>query len=132
MDNHDSVRAKVAQIFIDAFGERAALFKGGVPARDANDALGVALAEQLEPLVADEVAFHLIDWETDAAFLVAFMMFPERFTSAELQAAVEMFLVHVPAHVQAAARLAGYEVPNILGGGDVADGERPAPLSEAG
>ncbi|WAC73740.1 hypothetical protein OU995_03070 [Roseateles sp. SL47] len=121
MDDHDSVRAKVAQIFIEAFGERAALFRGGIPARAANDKLGVALADELDPLVADEVAFHLVDWETDAAFLVALMLFPERFTSAELQAAVDMFLVHVPAHVQAAARLAGYEVPNTFSAGG-ADG----------
>lgn len=124
MDDHDTVREKVAQIFIEAFGERAALFKGGVPARAANDRLAVALGEELEPLVADEVAFHLVDWETDAAFLVAFMMFPERFTSAELQAAVDMFLVHVPAHVQAAARLAGYEVPSIFGEGGAVDVQR--------
>lgn len=116
MDAHDSVRAKAAQILIDAFGERAALFKGGIPARAANDRLGAALAEDLDPLLADQVAFHLVDWETDAAFLVAFMLFPERFTADELQAAVNMFLIHVPAHVQAAARLAGYEVHDLLGG----------------
>ena len=124
MDDHDSFRAKVARIFIDAFGERAALFKGGIPARTANDKLGIALADELDPLVADEVAFHLVDWETDAAFLVAFMMFPERFTASELQAAVDMFLMHVPAHVQAAARLAGYEVPNTFVGGGTAGVEQ--------
>ncbi len=118
MDAHDSVRSKAAQILIDAFGERAALFKGGIPARAANDRLGAALAEDLDPLVADQVAFHLVDWETDAAFLVAFMLFPERFTPEELQAAVSMFLVHVPAHVQAAASLAGYEVHDLLDRGE--------------
>lgn len=50
--------------------------------------------------------WHL-DWETDAAFLVAFLLFPERFTKEELQAATDMLLIHVPAHVVAAARLAG-------------------------
>lgn len=119
MDAHDSVRTKVAQIFADAFGERASLFEGGIPARAANDILGAALAEHLDPLTADEVAFHLVDWETDAAFLVAFMMFPERFNHEELRAAVNMFLIHVPAHVVAATRLAGYELPDTFGeGGD--------------
>jgi hypothetical protein len=117
MDAHDSLRTKVAQTFADAFGERASLFKGGIPARAANDRLGAALADDLDPLIADQVAFHLVDWETDAAFLVAFLMFPERFTDEELQAAVDMFLIHVPAHVAAAARLAGFEVPDTFGEG---------------
>jgi hypothetical protein len=119
MDAHESVRAKVADIFREAFGERAALFKGGIPARAANDVLGAALAEDLDPLVADEVAFHLVDWEVDAAFVVALTLFPERFTAEELQAAVSMFLVHVPAHVLAAARLAGYDTRDTFTkGGD--------------
>ena len=116
MGAHNSVRTKVAEILIDAFGERAALFKGGIPAREANDRLCEALVEDMgDPLLADQIAFHLVDWETDAAFLIAFMLFPDRFTAEELQAAVSMFLVHVPAHVQAAARLAGYEVHDLVG-----------------
>ena len=114
MDAYDSVRHKVWQIFAEAFGDRADLFKGGIPARTANDVLGIALAEDMNPLVADEIAFHMVDWETDAAFLVAFLLFPERFTREELQAATEMFLIHVPAHVMAAARLAGHEVKDIF------------------
>lgn len=109
MNAHDSLRKKVWQIFADAFGDRANIFKGGIPARSANDTLGAALAEDLDPLVADQVAFHMVDWETDAAFVTAFLMFPEKFTREELQAAVDMFLIHVPAHLLAAARLAGYE-----------------------
>ncbi|MCZ8227530.1 MAG: hypothetical protein O9249_00185 [Burkholderiaceae bacterium] len=116
MNAHDSVRAKVFQIFTEAFGDRAALFKGGLPARAANDVLGAALAEEMDPIVADEVAFHLVDWETDAAFVVALTLFPERFTAEELQAAVAMFLVHVPAHVLAAARLAGYDTRDTFAG----------------
>lgn len=115
---HDTVQAKVAQIFTEAFGERAALFKGGIPARAAHAQLAAALAEDLDPPIADDVAFHLLDWETDAGFLVAFMLFPERFTDEELQAATSMFLVHAPAHVFAAARLAGYGVPDTFGTAD--------------
>jgi hypothetical protein len=114
MDVHDSVRDKAWKIFDEAFGSRADLFKGGIPARRANDILAAALAEDVEPVVADQIAFHMVDWETDAAFLVAFLLFPERFTKEELQAATSMFLNHVPAHVMAAGRLAGYEVRDIF------------------
>ncbi|MBX7229078.1 MAG: hypothetical protein K1X48_05700 [Burkholderiaceae bacterium] len=111
MDAHDSVRQKVWEIFSTTFAERADLFKGGVAARTANDILGTALSNKyLDPLLADEIAFHMVDWETDAAFIVAFLLFPERFTEEELQAATEMFLIHVPTHVMAAARLAGYNI----------------------
>ncbi len=113
-DAHESVREKVHAIFAEAFGERAALFRGGIPARLANDVLGRALAEEKDPLQADEMAFHLVDWEVDAAFVVAFLLFPERFTAEELRVAVDMFLVHVPAHVLAAARLGGYEARDIF------------------
>ena len=76
--------------------------------------LGQALTADLDELKADELAFHLVDWNSDAAFLVAFVLFPERFTPEELRAAVNMFLVHVPAHVLAAARLGGYEATDIF------------------
>jgi hypothetical protein len=109
MDAHAAVREKAWKIFAEAFGERANLFKGGIPAREANDVLSVALADDFDPAVADEIAFHMVDWETDAAFLVAFLLFPERFTKEELQAGTDMFLIHVPAHVMAAVRLAGHE-----------------------
>ena len=116
MDAHDSVREKAWAIFADAFGSRADILKGGVPARGANDALGAALAEDYDPAVADEIGFHLVDWEADAAFLVAVLLFPERFTSEELQAGVTMLLVHAPAHLMAAARLAGYDAHDIFKG----------------
>jgi hypothetical protein len=118
MDAHRSVREKAWRIFAEAFGQRADLFTSGVPARVANDALSAALAEELNPEVADEVAFHMVDWEIDAAFLVASLLFPEKFTKEELQAGTNMSLVRAPAHVVAAARLAGHEFKDIFEGGD--------------
>ena len=59
--------------------ERAALFESIIAACKVDDAHSTAMAGDLDPLVADEIAFHLIDWETDAAFSAAFMMFPEKF-----------------------------------------------------
>jgi hypothetical protein len=105
MDAHDSVKAKVDAIFVEMAGSRADQLRGNTPARRANDLLGKVLASNGDPLKADELAFHLLDWNSDAAFLVAFLLFPERFTAEELLAGVDMFLVHVPAHILAAARL---------------------------
>lgn len=118
MDEHDSVTAKVDAIFREFAGSRADALLGHVPARQANDILARALAEERDELEADEMAFHLVDWNSDAAFLVAFMLFPERFTQEDLRAAVDMFLVHVPSHVLAAARLGGYQATDIFVDGD--------------
>jgi hypothetical protein len=114
MDTHESVKAKVLQIFTDLAGSRAEALRGDVNARAQNDILGRALASERNALIADQMAFHMVDWNSDAAFVVAFLLFPERFTPEELEVAVDMFLVHVPAHVMAAARLGGYQVQDIF------------------
>ena len=114
MDAHESVAAKVQSIFEELVGARAVNLRGNVAARQANDVLGQALAAEHGPLQGDEMAFHLVDWNSDAAFVVAFLLFPERFTADELRAAVDMFLVHVPAHILAAARLGEYEAEDIF------------------
>jgi len=120
MDAHDSVRAKVDAIFKELVGDRAHVLRGDVPARHANDVLGQALAAEfdLDPLRADELAFNLVDWNADAAFLVAMMLYPERFTQAELGAGVGMLMIHVPDHVVAAARVGGYGITETLEGQD--------------
>ena len=55
---------------------------------------------------AREVAFHLSDWIADAAFLVALHLYPERFSKKEIDDGILAFLIHAPAHVMAAARIA--------------------------
>jgi hypothetical protein len=114
MDEYDSVRHKVQEIFIELTGSRAEALRGDKLPITANDILGSALAEGRDYLVADGFAFNLIDWNADAAFLVAFLLFPERFTADELRAGVDLFMIHVPAHVLAAARLGGYKAEDIF------------------
>ena len=116
MDAHDSVRDKVDAIFKGLAGDRAQVLRGDVNARQANDVLGQALAAEfdLDPLKADQLAFNLVDWNADAAFLVAVMLYPERFTQAELAAGVGMLMVHAPDHVVAAARIGGYGISEAL------------------
>jgi hypothetical protein len=63
---------------------------------------------------AKEIAFNLVDWNSDAAFLVALHLFPERFTPSEIRSGIVQLLLHAPAHVIAAARLGGYSTKDIL------------------
>jgi hypothetical protein len=73
-----------------------------------------ALSQDYPGEVADQIGFHLVDWNSDAAFLMAVYLFPEKFTPEEIQAGVDLFLVHVPAHIMEAARQGGYPAENIF------------------
>jgi hypothetical protein len=117
-DAHDSVRKKVQAIFTELAGDRARLLEGGTFPAGVTSTVSAALcdsdATETEVLHADEIAFHLTDWNSDAAFIVALHLYPERFTPDEIRAAIDLFLVHVPAHVIAAARLSGHPTEDIF------------------
>ncbi len=67
----------------------------------------VSACTQQGILCADQIGFHLVDWQADAAFIVALSLYPERFTDEEIREGVLAFLLHAPSHVVEAARLAG-------------------------
>jgi len=54
---------------------------------------------------AKELGFHLMDWHSNAEFILALSLFPERFTDAEIRQGVIWFLVHAGYHILEAARL---------------------------
>ena len=117
-DAHDSVRKKVEAIFTELAGDRTRMLDGSTFPAGITSTITAALsgpdASEDQVLRADQIAFHLTDWNSDAAFIVALHLFPERFTPEEIEAAVDMFLIHVPAHVIAAARLAGHRTEDIF------------------
>jgi hypothetical protein len=117
-DAYDSVRKKVQAIFTELAGDRAGMLVSGTFPASITTTITTALSSpdstEEQILHADEIAFHLTDWNADAAFIVALHLFPERFTPAEIEAAVDLFIVHVPNHVAAAAKLAGHPVEDIF------------------
>jgi hypothetical protein len=109
----DSVRQKVLALFSELVGERTArLNEPG--AGETRKTLTAALSEDFPPDTARELAFHLVDWHSDAAFIMAVHLFPERFTPQELCAGARLLLVHAPNHLAAAAKLAGNPVEDIF------------------
>ena len=117
-DAHDSVRKKVDAIFTELGGDRnrrldASTLPAGVTSTITSALSGPDASEE-QILHADQIAFHLTDWNSDAAFIVALHLFPERFTREEIQAGVDLFLCHVPSHVIAAARLAGWPTEDLF------------------
>jgi hypothetical protein len=104
----NAVQQKVSAIFSQLTGERANHLVATRHPQEVKAVLTSALIESHSQEVAAEIAFHLVDWNSDAAFLVALHLYPERFTAEEIRAGVFSLLPHVPNHVTAAAKLAGY------------------------
>jgi len=100
-----SVRDKVLDIFASLVGERARRLDGSVMATPAMDAITVALAPEHGIEKANDIGFHMADWNSDAAFIVALHLFPERFTAEEIDEGIGLFLVHAPNHIREACRL---------------------------
>ena len=117
-DAHDSVRKKVETIFAELAGDRELRLRGPLPAQAVHDAIAAAYSEDRPLDVAREIAFHMVDWAYDAAFVVALHLFPERFSAEEIEAGIGMFCAHVPAHVIAAARLTGFPAEDLFHEGD--------------
>lgn len=106
MEDHNSrqIHDKVVQIFselVPGRSDRLDFFKDN---DTATDAIAAALANDSPR--SKEMAFHLSDFRTDAAFLVALHLFPERFTPEEVSAGVWQFMAHVPYHIKMAMEIA--------------------------
>ena len=115
-DVYDSFRKKVDDIFQELAGpERAKWLGAGVPSRCMEQIAQAVSAESgYSEQVGFDIGFHVADWQADAAFLVALHLFPDRFTAEEIDEGVRSLLIHVPAHVIAAARLAGHPTEDIF------------------
>jgi hypothetical protein len=69
---------------------------------------------------ADHVAFHMTDWLEDLANFAQFCAEPDQWNDKEAQDMLVAFLIHVPNHVAAAAKiLTGIPVTDIFGVGAV-------------
>jgi hypothetical protein len=119
-ESNDDSRAKVAEIFRELVGERVSRLTGSHYNHDSAAVIARALSPCPEDrsapadCTARDIAFHLTDWASDAAFIVAVQLFPERFSPAEIADGVEAFLCHAPNHIAAAAVLSGEPVEDIF------------------
>ena len=108
-----SYKEKVSEIFREMAGDRAssiiALYNPRI-----TEILEEALSKDYPPEVASNIAIHLTDWNKEAAFIAALVLFPERFTRDEIRRGVQQFLIHVPNHIVAAAKLGGWPVEDIF------------------
>ena len=111
-----SARLKVAAIFQELAGEKAKRLDASLYLSDVNSRITAAIArseKEEDVLGADQIGFHLVDWQADAAFIVALALYPERFTDEEVREGVDAFLIHAPSHAVEAARLAGVPISDL-------------------
>lgn len=107
------IKQSTVLLKVDAIIRELAEEHGGqlpIPAK----AIEQALSAEYPSEVARDIAFHLTDWTTEAAFIVALRLFPERFTPEEIRSGVEAFIVHAPNHTAAAAKLWGFPVTDVF------------------
>ena len=112
------VSDKVLTIFRETSGEAAERLDGSRYLADVNSRVAVALSgDSLSDECAlrmDEIGFHVVDWQSEAAFIVALCLFPDRFTNEEIREGIEALLIHVPHHILEAARPGGDPTENIF------------------
>jgi hypothetical protein len=106
-DPLDTVNTKVMAIFHEFFGDRAKRLDGTTISEPARSKVADALADENGRELAEKLAFHMTDWNWDAAFIVALHVFPERFTPEEIDAGIGLFLCHAPNHIRAACQITG-------------------------
>jgi hypothetical protein len=101
------VGEKVSAIFTELVGVRANRLDGSKIAEPAMSAITAACTQEYGAK-AHDLGFHMADWNSDAAFIVAVHLFPERFTLEEIAAGIESFLIHAPNHIRAACAITGH------------------------
>jgi hypothetical protein len=103
---------KTHELFAFA-GERRKNLHPSHHARDVIAAIEDAIRSEYGEKAYD-LAFHLSDWSSNAAFIVAVHLWPERFTAEEIREGVEAMIIHAPNHLAAAGSLGGYPVKDIF------------------
>jgi hypothetical protein len=114
---------KAKSILAEAFPERMDRLDPDKLATEARGAIESALSEEFGSEKASEIAFHMVDWNSEAAFILALHLFPEKFTKDEIDDGIQRFLIHAPSHVAEAAQLFGLPVSDIF---KETTGESPA------
>ncbi|MCG8333930.1 MAG: hypothetical protein MJE63_05400 [Proteobacteria bacterium] len=103
---------KVVEIFREIVGEKAKNLSGSFFPAYANTKITNALASEFPNLNPEEytkldsIGMNLTCWQRDAAFIVALVLFPEKFTDKDIQEEIRSLLIHMPDHLKNA--LAAY------------------------
>jgi len=110
----DPLTKKIQTLFRSVAGDAASRLDAATFPTDIRKRIANVLSEDLSEEIADKIAFHLVDWNGDAAFLVALYLWPEKFTDQEISEGIYALIPHVPDHLAAAAKLFGLPVTDVF------------------
>jgi hypothetical protein len=122
MSKNNSISEKVQSLFRDMVGDAASRLDGSHFPVEIRDRIANVLSKDFSEEISNDIAFHLVDWNGDAAFLVALHLWPEQFTDEEISKGLYQLFPHAPDHLAAAAKLFGQPVTNVFEVGAI-DGE---------
>ena len=114
MSEANDLDEKVRKLLTRVTDARLGQLDGSSIARGAIRVVQEAFSEFRDADTAYEIGEHLTDWNSEAAFIVALILFPEEFSRDEIRDGVIGFAIHAPNHVAAAAHLLGYPVDEIF------------------
>lgn len=107
-------RGKVVELFKEYVGESADRLSPYKFRSDICNLAAQALEEDFGKKRAHKIAFHLFDWHADAAFIVALVLWPEKFTKDEISQAIYTLMHEAPDHLAASAKLFGCPVTDVF------------------
>jgi hypothetical protein len=119
----DSLTNKIQSLFKAVAGDAASSLDSGTFPKQIRKRIAKVLSQEYSEEVADKIAFHLVDWNGDAAFLVALYLWPEKFTDEDISKGIYRLIPHVPDHLAAAAKLFGLPVTDVFEMGAIDDQE---------
>lgn len=122
MDQKNSISDKVQSLFRGIVGEAASRLDASHFPGEIRDRIAEVLSACFPQETANDIAFHLVDWNGDAAFLVALHLWPEKFTDEDISKGLFNLFPHAPDHLAAAAKLFGQPITDVFEVGAL-DGE---------
>jgi len=110
----DIIADKVQSLFKSIVGDAAKRLDGSYFPDEIRNRIAEVLSDDFSKEIANDIAFHLVDWNGDAAFLVALYLWPEKFTNEEISEGLYKLFPHAPDHLAAAAKLAGQPISDVF------------------
>ena len=83
MGTDDPVGEKVRTLFSHVPGGDASKLEGGRFPQEVRSLVAEVLRPDFGKKLSQHIAFHLLDWNGDAAFLVALLLWPKEFTNED-------------------------------------------------
>jgi len=102
------VSEKVHSIFRRIAGDRANVLRADHYPAQTNSLITQALetaAPNFDIVELDAIGFHLVNCNTDAAFIVALLLYPEEFTTEDIREGVEDCMLDSAHHCTEALRI---------------------------